>query len=304
MKNLISTVTLSLILLAAAPAQAKLTVMATVTDLRSLVQLVGKDNVSVESIAKGTQDPHFIDAKPSYMSKVSHADLVVAIGLGLEDAWLNNVLSGARNPKVKRGATGFLAVGPMLDPEEIPTGSAVSRSEGDVHPEGNPHVTIDPIRMAKAALLIGEKLSELDPAHKADYAKNAKEVSDRLTSKTAEWKKRIEKTGLKKVVTYHKTLDYFLKRMGIELATVLEPKPGIEPSVGHLSEVVNVMKDKSANTVLIENFFNPDVAHKLKELNPAVKVAVVPVSVDGEPAIKDIFELYETLVTTIEKLQR
>lgn len=304
MKNKSYPLLVSMLILASVPAQAKLVVMTSVTDLRSLVQLVGKDNVSVESIAKGTQDPHFIDAKPSYMSKVSRADLVVAIGLGLEDAWLNNVLSGARNPKVKRGALGFLAVGPMLDPEEIPTGSAVSRSEGDVHPEGNPHVTIDPVRMAKAALLIGEKLSELDPAHKADYDKNAKDVSDRLTTKAAEWKKRIEKTGLKKVVTYHKTLDYFLKRMGIELATVLEPKPGIEPSVGHLSEVINVMKNKGANTVLIENFFNPDVANKLKELNPAVKVAVVPVSVDGEPGIKDIFELYETLVTTIEKLQK
>ncbi|MBC7396673.1 MAG: zinc ABC transporter substrate-binding protein, partial [Bdellovibrionales bacterium] len=199
-------------------------------------------------------------------------------------------------------APGFLAVGPALSPEEIPQGSEISRSQGDVHPEGNPHVTVDPIRMAKAALLIGAKLAELDPDHKSDYESNAKEVSDRLTKKSEEWKKRLEKAGFKKVVTYHKTLDYFWTRMGIELVTVLEPKPGIEPSVAHLSEVMNTMKTKGANIVLIENYFNPDVGRKLKELNANVKVAVVPVSVDGESNVKNIFELYENLVSQIEKL--
>jgi zinc/manganese transport system substrate-binding protein len=285
-------------------AQAKLNVITSVTDLRTVVEAVGKDFVEASSIAKGTQDPHFIDAKPSYMTKMSHADLVVCIGLGLEDAWLNSVISGSRNPKVKIGSTGYLAVGPELNPEEIPEGAKLSRSEGDVHPEGNPHVTVDPIRVAKAAILIGARLGELDPAHAAEYTKNAKAFSDHLTAKNVEWKKRIEKTGLKRVVTYHKTLDYFLSRMGVELTTVLEPKPGIEPSVNHLSEVMGVMKTKNAEVVLIENYFNPDVAHKLKELNANVKVAVVPVSVEGDEKIKTNEQLFESLVTIIENLMK
>ena len=307
-KNLKSILEVSFVTLALmffqATAQAKLNVITSVTDLRTIVEAVGKDFVEVSSIAKGTQDPHFIDAKPSYMTKASHADLVVCIGLGLEDAWLNSVIAGARNPKVKIGSTGYLAVGPDLKPEEIPEGAKLSRSEGDVHPEGNPHVTVDPIRVAKAALLIGARLGELDPAHAAEFTKNANAFSEHLTTKNAEWKKRIEKTGLKRVVTYHKTLDYFLSRMGIELTTVLEPKPGIEPSVNHLSEVMGVMKSKNTEVVLIENYFNPDVANKLKELNPKVKVAVVPVSVEGDDKIKTNEQLFETLVNTIENLMK
>ncbi len=295
---------ISISLLVCVQANAKLNVITTVTDLKSLVELVGKENVEVQSIAKGTQDAHFIDAKPSYMTKMAHADLVVAIGLGLEDAWLNNVLKGARNPKVNRGNAGFLAIGPSLDPDEIPEGTAVSRSEGDVHPEGNPHVTVDPVRMAKAAELIGAKLAELNPAHKDQYTMNAKDLAAKLNSKAEECKKRIAKIGLKNVVTYHKTLDYFWKRMGVTLATVLEPKPGIEPSVSHLNEVIGVMKSKNAHVVIIENYFNPDVANKLKELNPLVKVAVVPVAVEGDDKVKSSIDLYESLTSTLEKLQR
>jgi hypothetical protein len=281
-------------------AEAKLNVITSVTDLRNLAQMVGKDLVTAESIARGTQDPHFVDAKPSFMAKVSHADLVVCIGLGLEDAWLNNVISGARNPRVRIGSSGYLAVGPKLNPVEIPEGAALSRSEGDVHPEGNPHVTLDPRRMAAAAKLLADKFSELDPANATQYEKNGKEVADRLNKKATEWQKRIEKSGLKSVVTYHKTLDYFLQSMGIKLLTVLEPKPGIEPSVNHLAEVMGVMKAKNVTVVLIENFFNPNVANKLKELNPLVKVALVPVSVEGEEKVKSLDDLYESLVATLE----
>jgi ABC-type Zn uptake system ZnuABC Zn-binding protein ZnuA len=286
------------------PAHAKLNVVTSVTDLKYLVQKVGKDLVEVESIGRGTQDPHFVDAKPSFMTKVSRSDLVVCIGLGLEDAWLNNVISGARNPKVRIGSSGYLAVGPKLHPEEIPEGAALSRSEGDVHPEGNPHVTLDPVRAAEAANLIAAKLAELDPSHSSAYLSNGKEYSEQLKKKAAEWKKRISLTGPKRVVTYHKTLDYFLRSMGIELLTVLEPKPGIEPSVNHLSEVIQVMKGKNVNVVLIENYFNPNVAGKLKELNGLVLAEVVPVSVEGAESIKSLEDLYENLVSTLERMSK
>ena len=288
----------------ASGAQAALRVVTSITDLKNLVEMVGKNEVTVESIGRGTQDPHFIDAKPSYMAKVSRADLVVAIGLGLEDAWLNSVISGARNPSVNPGQKGYLALGPKLKPEEIPQGAMLSRSQGDVHPEGNPHVTLDPLRMAEAAKLVAAKLSELDPAREARYRANAEELATRLTKKSASWAERIRKTGLKEVVTYHRTLDYFLKAMHLNLLTTLEPKPGIPPSVNHLSEVISEMTHRNATVVLIENFFNPDVAMKLRELNPAIRVSVVPVSVDGDAQIRSLDEVYENLVSTLERLSK
>jgi ABC-type Zn uptake system ZnuABC Zn-binding protein ZnuA len=295
------TFSLALMVLLSTPAWAKLKVVTSITDLKSLAESVGKEFVEVQTIAKGTQDPHFLDAKPSYMTRVTNADLVIAIGLGLEDAWLNNVLRGARNPRVDRGGSGFLAVGPLLDPEEIPTGDALSRSQGDVHPEGNPHVTLDPIRMGKAAGLVAAKLKELDPAHSAAYQANADAFKKEMDRKTDAWKKRVEKTGIKKVVTYHKTLNYFIKRMGMTQAAVLEPKPGIAPSVSHLSWVIETMKSQNANVVWIENYFDPTIAGKLRELNPGVKVTVVPVSVEGDPAMKSLTDVYENLVVTLER---
>jgi zinc/manganese transport system substrate-binding protein len=158
--------------------------------------------------------------------------------------------------------------------------------------------------MAEAAPLLAERLSELDPPHASQYKTNAKAFSNRMNTRVQEWKKRISQTGIKRVVTYHKTLDYFIESMGLELLTVLEPKPGISPSVNHLSEVMNVMKAKNTNLILIENFFNPDIAKKLRELNSSIQVAVVPVSIEGESRIKTLDDLYENLVSTIENLSR
>ena len=291
---------LSFILITATPSLAALKVVTSVTDLKFLVQTIGKDKVEVESIGRGTQDPHFIDAKPSFMTRVARADLVVCIGLGLEDAWLNSVIEGARNPAVRINAKGYLAVGPKLKPEEIPQGAALSRSQGDVHPEGNPHVLLDPKRYAEAGTEIAKKLSELDPKNEGYYTKNAETYAKSLDQKTTEWKVRVKKTGIKRAVTYHRTLDYFLTRMGIELLTVLEPKPGIAPSVNHLSSVMEAMKQKETRLVLVENFFNPDIANKVKELYPESKVGFVPVSVEGSPDMTTMDAVYENLVKTIE----
>ena len=157
----------------AGAAEAKLNVVTTIPDLAVVVSEVGGDNVSVQSISKGTQDPHFIEAKPSYMVKVSHADLVVSLGLELEIGWLPPILQGARNPKVMPGTKGYLELGPFVDPIEVPK-EKVTRVEGDVHPFGNPHFNLDPIRMGTVAEVIADRLGELDPEHSAAYKENAK----------------------------------------------------------------------------------------------------------------------------------
>lgn len=290
---------LASVLAGSADVRAGLNVVTTIPDLRSLVEEVGGSDVKVESIARGTQDPHFIEAKPSFMVKAHNADLFVAMGLELEVGWVPSILAGARNPKVAIGSKGYLELGPRLNPLEVARG-AVSRADGDVHPDGNPHFNLDPLRMGDAALLVAERLGELDAAHAAQFMTRAKGFQDRMKVKTKEWQGRITKAGIKKVVTYHKTLTYFLDRFGIEAVAQLEPKPGVPPTSGHIIEVIETMKSKGVKWVLIENFFDPTVARKIQSAIPEVKAKTIPVLVDGEPGVTKIDDLFERIVRILE----
>lgn len=291
---------LYLLLLLPSLAQAKLNVVATIPDLGAVASEVGGDAVSVDSIAKGTQDPHFIEAKPSYMMKVSRADLLIAVGLELEIGWVPSLIQGARNPKVKQGEKGYLEVGPEIDPLEVPKGK-ISRAEGDVHPDGNPHFYLDPIRMGKAAEVIAARLGELDPGHAADFTKRAQAYGDRMKKKTEEWKKRIEKSGVKKVVTFHKTFTYFFDRFGLGNPATLEPKPGIPPTGSHILEVIDIMKKQHVPLILVENYFDASVTKKVTDDVPGSRAATVAVDVGGEPGIKTTDDLIEQIVKAIER---
>lgn len=280
-------------------ALAKLNVVTTTTDLAAIVKEVGGDEVGVESIAKGTQDPHFIEAKPSYMVKVHNADLLVSVGLELETGWLPSIVQGARNSKVAAGSNGYFEVGPLANVIEVPTGK-ISRAEGDVHPDGNPHVTLSPKNVGILAVKVADKLSALDSAHAKDFKSRAEKLRTRVDTKFKEWKARIEKTGVKTVITYHKTLNYFLNDFGIANPINLEPKPGIPPTSKHILDVLNTVKTKNIKLILVENFFDSNVADRIKQDNKGVTVASVPVAVDGEPGIKTMDDLFEKLVKTVE----
>ena len=280
-------------------AEAKLQVVTTTTDLESIVRTVGGDFVEVSSIAKGTQDPHQIEAKPSFMLKFRNADLVVSQGLELESAWLGPLVQGGRNPKINQGTNGFLELGEKLDPIEKPKAGA-TRAEGDVHPGGNPHFQLDPIRLGEAAVIIGEHLAELDSAHKAEFSKNASVFQKHMQDKAKEWQSRMMKTGIKEVVTYHKTFSYFLDRFGVKSTLQLEPKPGIPPTASHLVEVIGEMKARGIKLVLIENFYDATVSDKIRGDVPNAKVVRLAVSVGGEPEIKNNEDLIEAVVKTFE----
>ncbi len=280
-------------------AQANLRVLATVPDLAALVKEVGGDEVAAESIAKGTQDPHFLEAKPSFMVKVSKADLVVAAGLSLEVGWLPLLLRGARNPKVMPGEKGYLELGPNLDPIDVAKGK-ITRAEGDVHPEGNPHFWLDPVRMGRAAGLVAAKLGELDPSKKEEFSKRAEAFAARMKKKTEEWKARIDKSGVRKVITYHSTLNYFFERFGISNPAFLEPKPGIPPTSAHLVEVLGLMKKENIKLLLVENYFDVSMTRKLTQEVPGSRAVSVAVSVGGIPKMDSSDELYEQLVKAIE----
>lgn len=206
---------------------AKIQVATTTSDLAAIVHEVGQNNVDVFSIAKGTQDPHQIEAKPSFMVKLRNTDLVIEQGLELETAWIDPLIRGARNPKLSE-KNAVLELAGELSPLEIPQGK-ISRAEGDVHPGGNPHFQLDPVRLGEAAILIADRLAELDPTHQEEYSKNAAAFKKLMDDKTKEWQERIKKTGITAIVTYHKTFTYFCDRFQLQCDLQLEPKPGIPP---------------------------------------------------------------------------
>ena len=280
-------------------ALAQLNVMTTLSDLDAIVREIGGDDVSSSSFCKGTQDPHYIEPKPSYMIKASKADLVVSIGLGLEVGWLPSIIQGARNPKIVPGNPGFLEVGPLLDPLEVPSGK-VTRAEGDVHPEGNPHVTLDPIRAGTIAIAIAERMAELDPPHGAKFRAQGAALQQRLAEKTKLWQARIVKSGITKVITFHKTLTYFFDRFQLKNPAILEPLPGVPPTARHTLEVIAKAQSEKVQLILVENFFDPTVADRVAKDVPGLRVVSVPVNVGGDDAIHTLDDLYENLVHAVE----
>ena len=288
-----------LVFLAGAVAQAKpIKVVATTTTLSYLVKKVGGDQVNVIPIAKGTQDPHYLEAKPSYMVKLRGAELVVAVGLGLEQAWLPNVLRGSRNPKVQMGRLGFLALGPHVGPIEVPTGK-LDRSQGDIHAEGNPHFYLDPIRMGVAAQFVAKKLAELRPDRGEDFLKTAQALSQEWQSKSKLWQDRIKASKVVQVVTYHRTLSYFLKHFGIDLSGEIEAKPGVPPSARHLLTLIKQSRQQGIKCFLHESFFEPTASHRVaKEVK--AQVWIVPTEISALPNTDTFEALMEKLVRAVE----
>ena len=280
-------------------ADAKLQVVATTPDIAALAEVVGGKFVSLETIARGTQDPHQIEPKPSYMVKVAHADLLISNGLALEIGWLPSLLQGARNPKVNNGSVGYLDLGSTIEPIEKPKGGA-SRAGGDVHPDGNPHFTLDPVRMATLASVVAARFQTLDPSHKAEYETNAKNYADKLNLAVKGWQDRINKSGVKKVITYHTTLDYFLDRFDVKAVGSIEPKPGIPPTVSHIIDVIDLIKREKVPLVLHENLYEPSYVAKLKAEVPGVKVETIGAFVGSAPDLKTNFDVYEALVKSFE----
>lgn len=297
-KNIIN-LSFVLLIFLALPAMAKLSIVTSTSDLEALVQAVGLDRADVFSIGKGTQDPHHVEAKPSFMVKMRNADLVLSQGLELESAWLVPLINGARNPKITPGAQGFLELADKLEPLEIPK-STVTRADGDVHPGGNPHFQLDPIRMGQAAVLIANRMGELDPPNADFFHHQAEDLLKHLTQKTSEWQTRLLKTGLKEVVTYHKTFTYFLARFGIRGELQLEPRPGIPPTASHLMDLLKEIKSRKIRLVLVENYYDLDAAQKLKTEVSGLHVEEAPVSVGAEPDLKSTEQVIEKLVRLFE----
>lgn len=272
-------------------AHAKLNVVATLPDFGAIAKEIGGDKVEVTSIAKGTEDPHFVDARPSFIRVLNRADVLLEGGAELELGWLPPLVAGARNSRVLGDAPGHVVMSQGIRLLDVPTGP-VDRSMGDVHPSGNPHYWLDPENGKTMAGTIAAAFSKVDPANATTYQSNLQKFTQRLEAKLKDWSKAMEPLRGTRVITYHKSYDYFLQRFGLELVTTIEPKPGIEPSATHINSLIPQARDKGVKVVLIEPNRSRRTPEYLAERIGA-KVLVLPGMVGGHEKVPDYFSLFD-----------
>lgn len=301
MKKLFSTVVHSsvLLLIVSSSAFAKLKVVTTLPSFADIAKNVGGDEIQAVSLTKGTQDPHFVDAKPDLILQLNRADLLVNVGLGLEDGWLPSLLIGSRNGKIQVGSNGNFNVSSVMTLKEIPT-TAVDRSMGDVHPGGNPHYMLDPRNGGVYAKALAERLGVLDPSHAADYKKRAGDYVAKLDTKIQEWQTALKPLYGTQVITYHKSWIYFTEWIGLKEVGYVEPKPGITPSPEHTVKLIMLMKEKKLGLILMEPFYPKGVAAEVAKQAKA-KLLVLPSEVNGSPDATTYFGVFDTIMQTFLK---
>ncbi|HML94936.1 MAG TPA: metal ABC transporter substrate-binding protein [Thermodesulfobacteriota bacterium] len=286
-------------LFAGGSAEAKVRVVTSTPDFAAIAKEIGGDKVDVESLAKGYQDPHFVDAKPIYITKLNRADILVYNGLDLEIGWLPILVTGARNSNIATlnspgnvDASRFLTV--VLD---VPT-SPVDRSMGDIHPRGNPHYMLDPRNGLLVAKGVMEKLSEIDPENAAYYEENYGNFAKLLELRIGEWSKELAPYKGTKIVSYHKNLDYFTRWAGFEDAGYIEPKPGIPPTPSHVASLIKKMEAEDVKLVIASNYYPQKTPRIISEKTGAVFLSI-PTSVGGEDGINTYFDLFDAIVGQI-----
>ncbi len=267
---------LTLLALLAMPAFAsgKLRVVSTLPDFAWLAEQVGGNFVQVTSLARGSQDPHFVDPKPSYLVDLHRADLLLLDGMQLEVGWLPPLLQQCGNSRIQPGSMGYVDLSQFITPIEVPVGG-VDRSMGDIHPMGNPHYHLDPYNMALIAEGIGSAFSKLDAAHAALYAENGRKTAEAMRALGAEVSSTLAPLKGEPVVTYHSTLDYFFLRFGFDVVGFIEPKAGIKPSPTSLMELEQRMKEKKAKLVISEAYQDLKTARRVAD-DTGAKLVVIP----------------------------
>ncbi|HEV3317535.1 MAG TPA: metal ABC transporter substrate-binding protein [Candidatus Angelobacter sp.] len=269
----------------------KLKVITTLTDLASLTQEVGGDKVDVEALAKGYQDPHFVEPKPSFLLKLRNADLLILVGLDLEIGWLPPLITQSGNGKIQPAGQGYLDASQFAEILEIPQGK-VTRAEGDVHPLGNPHYWLDPNNGRRIARGIATKLGEMDPADSAYFQQRYQDFEKRLTEADKKWEAQMAPYRGRKIVTYHRSWPNFAKHFGLDVIGYIEPRPGIPPTPSHTVELVNLMKRENVKIELIEPYFDLKTPDSIASMVGGKVVVMMP-SVGGKPEITDYFKLFD-----------
>lgn len=280
--------------------QARLNVVSTTQDPAALVTAIGGERINLTTLCKGYQDPHFLDAKPSYMVALSRAELLLSIGLELEVGYLPTLISGARNPKIGVGAAGNLDLSKYIIPLEV---GGADRSQGDIHPGGNPHYWLDPENARLMARAIASRLSELDPAGKTVYTTNLAAFEKALSEKQVEWAHKLAPLAGKPILTFHRSWSYLVARYKLNVVGYVEPKPGIPPSPSHTLELIKLAQAQGIKIILMESYYDKR-APELITSKTGARLVVVPSSVGGEEGIVTYFQLMDRIVAGIEQAMR
>jgi len=265
-----------------------ISVVTTTTDLAAIAQAVGGDRVKVESIAKGFQDPHYVEAKPSYMRLLNRARLLFSVGLQLEVGWLPLLIQGARNPSLVHVDL-FQGISVL----ERPTGP-ISRAQGDIHPEGNPHYWLDPRNGTPMARRIAQELKTLSPGDAVYFDDRLSSFERELKSRIKLWEERMAPYRGLEVVAYHKQWEYLARWLGLSIIDYVEDKPGIPPGPRHLTSLIQTMRQRKVKLLLVANFNNSGLAQSVADKSGA-QMIVLPASVGGEERISGFTDLFDSI---------
>ena len=291
MKKIVLACLVPLIVAAAARAQGKLNVVTTTEDLAAIAREVAGDRATIEPIARGYQDPHFVEAKPSFILRLQRADLLVVVGRELEAGWLPPLVQQSRNARIQPGAPAYLDASLQARILDIPQGQ-ITRAMGDVHPLGNPHYWLDPENGKVIARAIAGKLSDLRPNDRAYFDQRLADFSRRIDEARQRWQAALAPFKGLKVVTYHRSFSNFADRFGLNVVDFVEPKPGIPPTPQHTLNLINMMKQQNVKLVLVEPYFDLKTPNSIGRSTGA-KVVVLPPSVGGVKEITDYFKLFD-----------
>lgn len=283
------------------PAFATVNIFACLPEWAALATELGGNKVSVYQASNALQDPHRIEARPSLVARMRGADLAICTGAELEIGWLPVLLQTAGNQKVQPGQPGFIAAAEFVDRLEVPT--RLDRAEGDIHPAGNPHIQLDPHNIAKVGLVLTQRLEQIDAGNAAYYESRSKDFQSRWGQAISRWEKDAAPLKGLRIVPYHKDSVYLIKWLGLVEVMNIEPKPGIPPSAGHLSELVGRLKGGAADVITRSAYQDPKAAASLAEKSniPAVEL---PYTVGGTPGAKDLFGLFDDSIARLKAVKK
>ena len=281
----------------ASPARAVVNVVTTTEGLAAVVREVGGDRVKVTALSRGIQDPHFVDANPSLAVKLRNADLLVDVGMDLEIGWLPPLVIQSRNSAILPGGARRLTAAAAVPPMDLPTGP-VDRSQGDIHPSGNPHFLADPRKVELVAAAIAARLAEIDPGGAAAYTDRLRAFRAKVAAAEKGWKAQLAPFAGRSVITQHKTLTYLLDWAGMTAAGYLEPRPGVAPPPSHVASLAATVRSAGVKGVLVENYYDRRSADQLRDLT-GVKVIVIPGDVGGTKDASDWVSFVDVLVRAL-----
>jgi len=289
-----------LMFLAGGPASAeeKIYIVTSLPDLADIATRIGGDLVTVESLAKGIEDPHGVPIKPSFVPKLNRAQVLIIMGLEYEHSWIPALVTESRNSRIIKGNAGYIDVSLKVTPKEVPTD--LSRAKGELHPAGNPHFNLDPEGGRLIAQTIAEGLSANFPQHRKKFEANLKDFLVQLDAKIREWEILARPLKGVKFISYHADFTYFADRFGLDYVGTIEFKPGIEPTAAHLVELMQNMKIGGVKIVLREPHFGEKVPNQIANEVGGL-VVKLPIMVGGVPEVKTYFDLIEYNLRTLLK---